>query len=307
MKVTLLNNISRLFKIMKIKGAKHAPKILIGAGIAGGTTAAVIACKRSMDLRPILDECKSDISDAEESVYTDENAKRKCIRGAKIKCAKKVLKHYALPGAIGLASAAAIVGGAGLLDHRNAQLTAELTTAVAAGNELRKKFKNALGNEKYQEIAYGVKEEKVKEEIVDEKGKKKTVIKTNQTVDTANLNHGLYSFFFDASSRFFIKNPEVNKSTLLDIQAEMNMRLHDEGYLFLNDVLGRLDIEKVSYGWRAGWTIKDLDPNCDGFIDFGIFDPYDPAKRRFVNGLENVILLDMNCQGDITSKVRWRR
>ena len=41
---------------------------------------------------------------------------------------------------------------------------------------------------------------------------------------------------------------------------------------------------------------RRLRHNC---IDFGIYKPENDANRRFINGLENVILLDFNVDGNI--------
>ena len=48
-------------------------------------------------------------------------------------------------------------------------------------------------------------------------------------------------------------------------------------------------------GWVAGMG--------DSFIDFGLYDTEVEATRRFVNGLENVIILDFNVDGVIYDKI----
>ena len=55
---------------------------------------------------------------------------------------------------------------------------------------------------------------------------------------------------------------------------------------------------------RYKYTCYDKNGKTDGdnFVDFGLYDLTNEAKRRFVNGYERTILLDFNVDGVIYDK-----
>ena len=60
-----------------------------------------------------------------------------------------------------------------------------------------------------------------------------------------------------------------------------------------------LGIPRTKAGQIVGWVKNNKDENADHYIDFGIFNVNRPKSRDFVNGYENVILLDFNVDGPI--------
>ena len=69
--------------------------------------------------------------------------------------------------------------------------------------------------------------------------------------------------------------------------------------LFLNEVYDMIGFEHTPEGAVAGW-VKD---NGDGFVSFGLDDVNNESARRFVNGEDNVVLLDFNVDGIIFDKI----
>lgn len=110
-----------------------------------------------------------------------------------------------------------------------------------------------------------------------------------------------YARFFDESCREWCNTPEFNLIFLKYKQAYFNNLLIARGYVFLNEVYDELGMPRSQAGQVVGWLRNGK--NSDGFIDFGIFDRNDEANRAFVNGTENVILLDFNVDGVIYDKI----
>lgn len=108
--------------------------------------------------------------------------------------------------------------------------------------------------------------------------------------------------------------------------AIMEARSHDPrnngiGYIYLNEVLNMLGMKPVDVGQTFGWRYdprldisnKKYDPYYhapedwgDNRVDFGLNNPDIPgyeARRRFLSGHEDAILLFMNFDGIINDKV----
>ena len=82
-----------------------------------------------------------------------------------------------------------------------------------------------------------------------------------------------------------------------------NEKLQTNGFLFLNDVYEMIGIPKTKAGQIVGWIYDEKNPVGDNFVDFGIYDVNNEAKRDFVNGYERSILLDFNVDGNIWDKM----
>ena len=71
----------------------------------------------------------------------------------------------------------------------------------------------------------------------------------------------------------------------------------------MNEVYERLGFEPTKAGQVIGW-VKGMG---DDFIDFGMYNVSSEATMRFINGNENVILLDFNVDGPILETVGLAR
>ena len=64
-----------------------------------------------------------------------------------------------------------------------------------------------------------------------------------------------------------------------------------------------LGMQRTRAGACVGWIYDEKHPNGDNEVDFNIYNLYDDATRRFVNGYEKSILLDFNVDGDILDQI----
>ena len=138
--------------------------------------------------------------------------------------------------------------------------------------------------------------------VVDENGKEKVV---KETVAVATIDPTSdYARFFDCTSAHWTKDPEYNLMFLRQQQNYANDLLKQRGHLFLNEVYDMLGINRSQAGQIMGWVYDEKNPDCDNFVDFGIYtmsgnETYDKPKRMFVNGDERAILLDFNVDGNV--------
>lgn len=186
-------------------------------------------------------------------------------------------------------------------------LKARNIALIGAYNVLEASFQNFMGRveEDYGEeyvydAMHGIRKgDTVKIEEIDEEGNKTK--KKIQTYDGDGKLNSPYAKFFDSSSKYWKPYSDVNMMFLKTQEKYANQRLKDKGCVFLNEVYDMLDIPPTPTGAVCGWI---LDGEGDGFIDFGIFDENGSvADRRFVNGYEDTVLLDFNCEGVIYDKI----
>lgn len=292
---------------LKLKGA--SPEIFVGVGIGCMVAGTIFACKATLKADEVLKEKDNDVekinrlkeaADDEsntkisKSDYSDENY-RKDIFIAYAKMGRGFIKLYApaiMFGALGVAS---ILYGHDILTKRNVAIAAAYETVREGYSEYRKRVIDELGEDADKRFKYGIKKKDIEIEEEQEDG---TVKKKNKKNADVVEGYSKNAKFFDAGSQYWCKSPEYNLLFLRERQEYANNILQSRGHLFLNEVYDMLGIPRTEEGQVEGW-----DKDGVGFVDFGIYDLYREAKRDFVNGYENVILLDFNVDGNILNKV----
>lgn len=300
MKEKLMN----VYNGVKGKVQKHSPEILMGVGVVGVVTTTVVACKATMKLNDILDECvetRDKIKSVQENPayedrYSDEDA-QKDLTINYVQTGVKIAKLYAPSVALGVFSVGCLLGSHNVMQKRNAALSAAYLTVDKSFKEYKQRVIDRVGEEVEKEIRYGIKAEEVVETVTDEDGNETTVTETVKMMDP-NL-YSDYARFFDEASPYWQKDPEYNLVFLKAQQQYANDLLRAKGRLFLNDVYDMLGIEKTKAGQIVGWVYDPENPNGDNFVDFGIYDMSKERVRAFVNGYEATILLDFNVDGNI--------
>lgn len=300
----LMNKMTRSFGRACLKFKKHSPEILVVTGIVGGVTSAVMACRATLKVNPILEEAKENLEAIKEyserpefeEKYTEQD-KTKAVGMVYLKTGLELGKLYGPSIAMGAASIGCVLASNNIIRKRNIALAAAYTTIENGFKEYRGRVVDRFGKELDRELLYNIKTKEIEETVVDEEGNETTVTKT---VDVADPNeHSVYARFFDDGCKGWEKDSEMNLFFLKQTQNWANERLKSKGHLFLNDVYEMLGIPKTSAGQIVGWIYDEKHPIGDNFVDFGIYDLYNERKRAFVNGYERTILLDFNVDGDI--------
>lgn len=305
MNTEFMNSITRSFNKVNFQLKKYSPQILVTAGVIGTVTSAVMACKATTKIDSILNKTKHDISDIHEAIehpenlteeYTVEDSK-KDLAIVYAHTGIELLKLYGPSLILGTASIASIFMSHNILRKRNLALAAAYTTVDSSFKSYRNRVVERFGKELDRELKYDIKAKEIKETVVDEEGKKKTV--KNKYEVTSIDGYSDYSRFFDDGCIGWTKDPEINLMTLRSYQNYANDLLKTKGYLFLNDVYDILGIQHTRAGQIVGWMYDEKNPKGDNFVDFGIYDVHKEGSRNFVNGIERTILLDFNVDGNI--------
>lgn len=287
---------------------KYSPEILTAAGVIGTVGSTVLACKATLKVEDILDEAKKKsnlinaVHDGEIEVdaeYTDKDYSKDLLVN-RTQTAVKLIKLYGPAITLGALSITAILGGQHILCKRNVAVMAAYKLCEESFNNYRSRVKEELGEEKDRQFYYGMTEETVKDKVKSKDGKTKTV--TKKVEKAPDHLYSQYARFFDEANINWDKSPEQNMYFLKMVQNQMNDKLKARGHVFLNEVYDALGFDRSEAGQLVGW-VWDKDNTAmeagDGYIDFGIFDGNDYAKRAFVNGDERSILLDFNIDGMI--------
>lgn len=287
---------------------KYSPEILTAAGVIGTVGSTVLACKATLKVEDILDEAKKKsnlinaVHDGEIEVdaeYTDKDYSKDLIVN-RTQTAVKLIKLYGPAITLGALSITAILGGQHILRKRNVAIMAAYKLCEESFNNYRSRVKDELGEEKDHQFYYGITEETVKDKVKSKDGKTKTV--TKKVEKAPNHLYSQYARFFDEANINWNKSPEQNMYFLKMVQNQMNDKLKARGHVFLNEVYDALGFDRSEAGQLVGWVWNNDNTEMeagDGYIDFGIFDGNDYAKRAFVNGDERSILLDFNIDGMI--------
>ena len=306
--MSILNSVSGLINRVKFQTVKHSPEILVVAGVAGMVASTVIACKRTTKLNDILEKRVEQLKMIQDSLkdesiseeeYSEHDAKND-IRIITVQTAFQVAKLYAPAVILGAVSIGCIFSSHNILNKRNLALAAAYQAVDKGWAEYIKRIAAKFGEEFEKEIRYGVESSDVEEEHTDDKGKKKTTTITEKSIDISN---NPYAKFFDESCPDWEKNPEYNLMFLQAQERYANDLLRSRGHLFLNEVYDMLGIERTKAGQVIGWKYDAKNSDLHNSVDFGIFKLENDANRRFVNGLENVILLDFNVDGNILGEM----
>ena len=311
----LKNNATRAFYRAGFKFKKHSPEILVVAGVAGTVASAVMACKATTKINFVLEETKMQVDVIHEATekgevktylengevgmvpYSSEDSK-KDLSIVYAKTGLKMVKLYGPAVALGTVSIASILTGHNILRKRNLALAAAYKAVDTGFKQYRGRVVERFGEQMDRELKYDIKAKEIEETTVDKKGKEKTVTKT---IEVANPSGACspYTFCFDETCMGWTRDAEANKFFLLRQQDYANEKLKAKGYLFLNDVLDMLGINRTRAGQTVGWIYDEKNPIGDNYVDFGIFDIHCEANRNFVNGLEKSIWLNFNVDGDI--------
>ena len=289
----------------KYQAVKHAPEILLGVGVASIIASTVLACRATIKAVDICEEHKENMSKLDVVMHDPEYAEartnnnytqsdyEKDQRIVTINTCVDIAKTYAPAVIFGVVGVGCLIQSHNILNKRNAALVAAYETLDKSYREYRKRVIDEMGKDadlRFQGV------EKEVRQIVNENGD--VEVEENLKVGP---DYSPYAKFYDEGCRDWCKDGTENYYRLKTIENYANQLLKSQGFVFLNEVYDLLDIPKTSQGQIVGWCLNN--PDGDGYIDFGLSDPTSASLRRFVNGDENVVLLDFNVDGPIINMI----
>ena len=310
--LAIVNSLGSMVNKVGFWGKQHAPEIMIIGGVVGGTVATGLACYATYKASEDIGEAQAEIEAIEDTLknvedYTEESAK-KDRRRVHLNLAGRLALRYAPAVGVGVASAASILGGANILNKRNASLAITASSLAAGIKDIRdgliKEYGEEEGKKLYNKFRYGLTEEEVKEQIVDENGKKKTVKKKVMLVDPeSKVRDVSYVRRFDWHNPYYLEDdPSYNIFYVRSQQNYANDKLRADHRLFMNAVDKALGFPETKAGQVAGWRYDPTDPRIDNFVDFNIEEVWEHDEY---GTMRPVIYIEYNVDGSILNKVNW--
>lgn len=287
---------------------------MIVGGIVAGAGATVLACMATTKASEIMGEAKEELNcikktlDEKPDKYSEEDAKSDRIK-VYTRTGLNLAKVYAPAVGLSVASTALVLGGTNVINQRLTASALALSASTIKSKKLHDgilaEFGEEKGKELYNKFIYGYDEEEVKEKIIDENGKTKTVkrsvklIKDNlKTVDDIS-----YVRVFDWTNPYYCEDdPNYNLFFLRAQQSYFNDKLKAEGYLFMNEVDKTLGFTRTKPGQIVGWHYDENNPNIDNFVDLNITE----VEKYDDYGVKRVVcVIEYNVDGSILNDVNW--
>lgn len=278
--------IARVFKpIGKAKYfiAKHAPKILLGLGIAGYGVTVVAATKAAEKAQNVRDE------------FLNDHDKKKFIKG--------YAKTWAPTVGLFAASTACVTGGHIILHGRYVAAGVALKATQKAFRQYRDRVVAKEGKE--ADICYRHGLTDTVSLIDGEDGSQETVHVLDPKAEVDPSDYYIYKV--DSRNALWDNDPRVLIKALRTALGYLNDRLvaSYDGRVTLKDALMdsgfgyTLQDEKLAkFAGRAGWNMNS--DRGDGYISFGpMFDAILEDPRDFERGRIPWIIIEFNCDGDI--------
>lgn len=303
------NGLTRALGKAGLKLKKHSPELLVAVGIVGSVVSTVIACKATLKVNELLEEDNKNLEkihemhDKKHPRYSEKDYKMDLVK-AYTKAGAKLAVNYAPAIAVGAFSYGCIIGSNRILNKRYAGMAA----AYAGVDQLFKKYRGKVveqfGEDVDQQLYYDYKVEEIERTETKEDGTTETkteVVNNLKGLDPSQ--YSVYAKFFDESNPNWTKSAEYNMTFLKGVQSACTNKLIATGHLFLNEVYDMLGIERTGIGQCVGWIYDAKHPIGDNYVDFGLYDETKSRARAFVNGTENVILLDFNVDGNILDMI----
>lgn len=292
---------------------KKSPEILLGLGIVTFVGTVVAACVETSRADEVLEFHRQkikDIHDAkeiadsnpEEELSYDDDLYRKDLAVRHLRTAGSLVKLYAPAVALGTISISCILASRNIMQKRYLGMVAAYNGLSVAFSDYRKRVVEEEGAGKDRYYRYGAPIKAVPTGEIEKDpntGRKIKQCELQEQMDSTLVPNDDTCRFFDSDNPNWDKNPTFSMMWLRGQQNYLNDLLHTRGHVFLNEVYDALGFAHTPQGAVLGW----LDGEGDDCIDFGLYDPSKDSVRRFVNGEENVILLEFNHDGPIWDRI----
>jgi hypothetical protein len=279
-----MSKLSQAWGAAKLALDAKAPTLLMAGGIVVMGVAAVVACKKTLDL-----EEKGGVHaamDEIERIGVGNNEKE--AQDARLKLygqiGSEVARTYALPVLLFAGGAGMVIKSHGIMQQRNAALAVAFTTLKKSFDAYRARVVQDMGHEADQHYLNGSQPMKLNGMMVSSR-------------DWEESGKDPYNRVFsqETSSRWE-NDLGTNKHFIQCQQRFAQQLLNRRGYLYLSDVYTSLGLPESDVSRVVGWKVDTLPDGSQNIpvVDFGIDKPL-PEDWKY--NQQRAVFLDFNCNG----------
>lgn len=225
-------NFKKLFTTSVNWVSKNSPLILTTLGIGGLGATAYLTYKASEDIEVI-------VSGVEEANANEEPLDRPAI-------IRDLAGALALPAAVGIASAAALVASYKIQSNRVTVLSGALTAVANEYTRYQKKYGQEHGEKKANEFFNTNKKEI---EVEGKDGKKKV-----KQVATADKLHSMTGQWYSASTNYIHDDHDYNMMACDAAIRALEIKVFQKGHLTMNELFEEFGLEETRQGALLGWS-----------------------------------------------------
>lgn len=266
-----------------LKAQKNSPTLLFVAGVAGGITATVLACRATLRVNDVLDDHEKDLADLGRVFNTDSRMLTQEFEREQmwiyLRTARRIGTLYAPAVAVGVTSVVCLTKSHNQLMQRNAALTSAYVSLQTFLDGYRSRVRSEVGEEREKDIYYAATPVELVEDTPN--GPKKIY------GSTPGLRSP-YAVVWSDESWVWQDSYEHNLNFIRIQEQLLTDKLRARGHLFLNEVYDKFDIPNTAAGQICGWMIDSND--SDDFVEIEI-QPMGTNQRG--------IMLDFNVAGPV--------
>lgn len=294
MKFDIMSKVGPKMGRLVLKGKKVAPDVAVVGGLALVVVGGVWLGKRAHEGASEINKASAKIKETKEAMAmegADIAAGKRLLSEARKEFVSKIAKTYGLPIAMIVGGSISVVCGHRELSLRNKGLATALGVEVAKKAKLIERVDKEHGEGTASKWMNDVYEEVV--EMEGKNGKKK-----KQKKELMHSEPTGFATFLCESSTKWHKDPSLTKMMVKNAERYLNSEYRKgrfvSGYEYFLEVGIKPEAvfnkDKVNALKKMGWMMKSTtDPI---YISYHIFDVHKEDNERFIQGLENVCIIE---------------
>ena len=276
---------------------KHAPELMIGAGIFGFGATVYETVKATNKTNDILDEKEATMAtieamrdECDEEEYSDRVYQRD-LQEAKRRAKWGIVRAWAPVATLGGASVISVLGGYRILNGRYVATAAAYKVLENGFDRYRGNVVERFGKDTDYELLHSIKaedlekarKEQAENKEIDADNKRRKGFKKRKKTSYSEIYNGIFDEYSDRWQRYW--NAEQVLHYLKTKQNELNDRLRIQKHLFVNEVNDALGFERTPEGQVTGWIITKNNPNSK--VSLGIDEMPEEELRQILNTRRN--------------------
>ena len=259
---------------------KHAPELMIGAGIGGFGLTIFETVKATNNTNELIEQRDQHLGmiESTRSAFTEAEYSTKdyqhdlAIVNRQTKWA--IVKTWAPVATRGLASTASILGGFKIVNGRLVATTAAYKVLENRIDHYRSNVIERFGKDVDWELEHSIKaetleaaeREREENRRIDAENKGRKIIRKRKKTEYSHVYDGIFDQYSDKWQRYW--TPEMALEFVKQKQRELNDMLKINKHVFLNEAYDKLGLPRTSEGAVVGWILTHGNP--DSFVSLGI-------------------------------------